>query len=832
MKITERLLESFAGSLIDRKVDQKVEKLKEALIIPQDGIDKDEHLWRLLTKNKNRNLDPLAQDRMIEIAVWLNTMNGFAHRILEMNKDFVIGDGIRYEAKDSTVREILDEHWYDSVNNWSLKQFNRVMELGLYGEQLYPVFVNEHNGFVRLGVIDPSQISKINVNPGNAEEMKDIVLKTNIENADKPKTYKVIALNMDSKSEQYGYRTGEAFFFAVNKLSTATRGISDLLSIADWIDGYERFLFNRLDRSHLLNQFIWDILLEGYTPEQIKDWMKEFQMPKPGSVRAHNEKVKWDVVSPKLESADASEEAKMFKSHILGQAGFPPHYFAEGEGITRACYSEDTQTLTENGWKYHWEVQEKERIATYNPAKDTLEYHTPIKKYVYDYEGEMYHFKNLRTDILVSPEHKMFLREAHKKDSWKKVMAKDITYHSFYFKEAPLYFSGVDKEYFELPYLPYEKQSRKKDFKRLIPMCDWMAFLGIYISEGYLNKTKQKHFSVRITQKKNVDVFRNIIARTGFSFKENDNGQGVTVFNICNKSLYYYLLDKVGKKSHEKRIPREFLNLNQGYLKILFDYLIMGDGSVRKENGRNYSMYYTNSKILSGQMQELCLKLGYSSRSHELRKGKFSWEAISITPIRERNLRLNKDVFKEKYNGKIYCFDVPNHLFITRRNGKIAIHSNTAMEMGTPVFKRLKARQTYVKYMVTEIFAFVIDQAIIHGRLKPDVDRSFSLFFPKLAEKDFSSLSTAITNLSNALVVGEDQKWITKDWAKKAYLFILSQFGFDMRIEEGPITNDMSESSYEFKEYLQAKVKEARLKLKQVSKQSSEEAKKENADIE
>jgi hypothetical protein len=365
------------------------------------------------------------------------------------------------------------------------------MELGLYGEQLYPVFVNEHNGFVRLGVIDPSQISKITVNPENIEEMQKIILKTTLTN-DKQKEYKVIALDMDANSESYGYRTGEAFFFAVNKLSTATRGISDLLSIADWIDGYERFLFNRLDRSHLTNHFIWDILLEGYNPEQIKEWMKDFQMPKPGSVRAHNEKVKWETVSPKLESSDASEEAKMFKSHILGQAGFPPHYFAEGENTTRA----------------------------------------------------------------------------------------------------------------------------------------------------------------------------------------------------------------------------------------------------------------------------------------------------------------------------------------------------TAIEMSGPVFKRLKSRQTYVKYMVTEIFAFVIDQAIIHGRLKPDVDRSFSLFFPKLAEKDFSSLSTAITNLSNALVVGEDQQWITKDWAKKAYLFVLSQFGFDMRIEEGPIKNDMSESTYEFKEYLQAKVKEARLKLKKLSNEDSKEAKKENADIE
>jgi hypothetical protein len=47
-----------------------------------------------------------------------------------------------------------------------------------------------------------------------------------------------------------------------------------------------------------------------------------------------------------------------------------------------------------------------------------------------------------------------------------------------------------------------------------------------------------------------------------------------------------------------------------------------------------------------------------------------------------------------------------------------------------------------------------------------------------------------------------------------------------MRIEEGPIKNDMSESTYEFKEYLQAKVKEARMKLNKSCKQNSEEIEK------
>src|ERR1035437_1738958 len=34
-------------------------------------------------------------------------------------------------------------------------------------------------------------------------------------------------------------------------------------------------------------------------------------------------------------------------------------------------------------------------------------------------------------------------------------------------------------------------------------------------------------------------------------------------------------------------------------------------------------------------------------------------------------------ISKEHYEGDIYCYNVPNHLFVTRRNGKVTIQGNT-----------------------------------------------------------------------------------------------------------------------------------------------------------
>jgi len=73
---------------------------------------------------------------------------------------------------------------------------------------------------------------------------------------------------------------------------------------------------------------------------EITEFAKKQVPPKPGSARYHNENIEWKVVSPQLESSDASGEANMFKMQILGGAGFPNHWFGEGDKTTRATAME------------------------------------------------------------------------------------------------------------------------------------------------------------------------------------------------------------------------------------------------------------------------------------------------------------------------------------------------------------------------------------------------------------------------------------------------------------------------------------------------------------
>ncbi len=79
----------------------------------------------------------------------------------------------------------------------------------------------------------------------------------------------------------------------------------------------------------------------------------------------------------------------------------------------RNCFSEDTQVLTRDGWKYFNEVdQETDEFLTLNLETDEAEYQKATHVVWTDYEGEMYHLKSPSIDMIVTPEHRILYRYA------------------------------------------------------------------------------------------------------------------------------------------------------------------------------------------------------------------------------------------------------------------------------------------------------------------------------------------------------------------------------------------------------------------------------------
>ncbi len=186
--------------------------------------------WTSLTKTIERDLSSTTQERMQQIAFYLYDSNPMAHRILELTKDFVIGDGYRFRAEAEEVQEVLDDFWNDYDNNWSMKQDTKVLELGLWGEQCYPVQINKHTGHVKLGYLDPGLILKVKQARGNPEKLTDVIYRSG-KYARKERGLSIIASDNDPKSKSFKRLIGDCFFFGINKVAWSTRGRSDLLCL-------------------------------------------------------------------------------------------------------------------------------------------------------------------------------------------------------------------------------------------------------------------------------------------------------------------------------------------------------------------------------------------------------------------------------------------------------------------------------------------------------------------------------------------------------------------------------------------------------------------------
>lgn len=337
-------VETLTGSEEDARARMKA--LRESVYPPEvtfvDGNSSNAPEWqyRKLTGQKERDLLPLTQLRQLQIAYFLWTQNPLGYRLINIIRDFVVGDGFTFTAKDPRVKEVLDEFWNDPVNDWENKQDIRVLELSLYGEQILPVFVEQTSGRVRVGYIDPLQLVEVRTDPDNVEIARSLVLAQRLDSPTR-KELRVIHVDTNPESRTFGRRVGDVFYFTVNKVSNATRGRSDLCPLLDWIDGYDQFMFNQQDRALLLQSFIWDVTLEGQNESQIQDWIKkQGNIPRPGSLRAHNEKVKWQAVSPSLDASESTELAKLLRMQILGGLGMADWMMGDGGGISKSTAGE------------------------------------------------------------------------------------------------------------------------------------------------------------------------------------------------------------------------------------------------------------------------------------------------------------------------------------------------------------------------------------------------------------------------------------------------------------------------------------------------------------
>jgi hypothetical protein len=321
---------------------------------PDAGTPDDDRFYTQLTNGGVMDLPAGLQERIQRHALLSYRKNALAFSATEVKVDFVVGRGVKVIAADEKVQVVLDQHWAE--NEWDHKLPERVRALGLFGEQLYPCFIREEDGLVRVTTITPLKISECLRSEHDAEEVVavkvvsgqhaqgdafTIGLSPQVETTNWTVIQRLTTLGGELGPSDTSLDAKQAFFFAVNRISGATRGTPDLCSSMDWLEGIDGMIFSLMERAAMTQDVVFDLEYEGATAEELRNYARNFASAlRSGGIFAHNEKTNLNIQTPTLAAADAGEMVNILKSQVYAGSRLAGLFLGSAADLTRSSASE------------------------------------------------------------------------------------------------------------------------------------------------------------------------------------------------------------------------------------------------------------------------------------------------------------------------------------------------------------------------------------------------------------------------------------------------------------------------------------------------------------
>ena len=374
--------------------------------------------------------------------------------------------------------------------------------------------------------------------------------------------------------------------------------------------------------------------------------------------------------------------------------------WAFGKGSPK-CYSDDTDILTEQGWMRFRDYNDPAvKVATVNPTTLAFEWQEPqdiIHEY---YEGNMIHSKMRRLDLLVTPNHKHFVKDRKGRHTenwseWYKVSAEQLpkaTVRRKLLVAAETFHGNV-------PMIPTFEDNPSLG----------AAFVGWYVADGwvhpdecsaYIDVKADSHKDVLLSElllTPNSRFFRHVYTRkaqTSGLIKTPD-GYQIARFGINSKELVRWLRQNIGGSSTTKQLSSLVKSWDAVYLETLWCNYVQGDGEKRQMRKTAAGTTWHNRKIsavkvgvravtaskkLADDFMELGCKIGIQVNVQNIveRTGAFhTLYRLSAHGFNTVTLEYPRQHIVEQYAGFVHCLTVPNGLLIVRRNGRAAVSGNS-----------------------------------------------------------------------------------------------------------------------------------------------------------
>lgn len=354
------------------------------------------------------------------------------------------------------------------------------------------------------------------------------------------------------------------------------------------------------------------------------------------------------------------------------------------EQAGRTCYSEDTEVLTNKGWKFFPNVDKDDLVLSYNPINNSLIWDTPnmFTKTIIDNMIEINH-NNIK--LCVTRDHRI-LQSTPLDRNYSFLTAEQLlgispipgSKQSRF--RIPKYFIGAKRTEIEIPTIRHTKEVKHGFRDSTMETIEFtvnpsfMVIAGAFISEGHTNH-REKYRSgsnCQITQDCNTLLYENVIeALDNLQWKyhvssdpRKPNIKWITFGNSVLVDLFDSLF---GKGSKNKHLPEWFRKLPDEYLQILIENLYLGDGShniTRKER------YISISRRLLDEIQEVFILLGKNASytfDEDISQKCTLEESTRDSWIVDRKKHIKMIECKER---TVYCTSTKSGIICVRYKGK------------------------------------------------------------------------------------------------------------------------------------------------------------------
>ena len=345
----------------------------------------------------------------------------------------------------------------------------------------------------------------------------------------------------------------------------------------------------------------------------------------------------------------------------------------------RHCVSEDTEILTETGWKNYKDLKvNKDKVFSYNLKNSKINLNLLKKINVYNYNGELYQIKNSSIDGLFTTEHKVLVNvNKEKQINYKKIN------------------SWTGWELIPIKKLVKEKNKRlvktklAGNFEGDLSIGKYKAgILGWLLTDG--NIARENSPDITISQslsanKNKCKYLEKLLKGSGLEFSKIIHKE--TINNFTNKPytmVTFRLLNggnrgKIKGKNNnwikewidfKERTPKwKLLKLKNNELQELYKCIMMGDGT------RNQELCTQNEKRINF-FRVLCCLLGKRTSIGTKNQNNKNYHRTYISHKDTCNIQ-KEDIKKIKYQGKVWCPTTTDGTFIARRNETIFITGNS-----------------------------------------------------------------------------------------------------------------------------------------------------------